>query len=185
MDWRRITKFVLVAFLLAFLFVIVVLDLPAQLVEVIGAENAYLIVFLIAALGGVSTLTSASYFSTVIAFGTAGLNPFLLGLVGGLGVTIGDSLFFLFGSNGRVVLSERVEKFITALKKRLDRFNKWSVPLFVYLYAGFTPFPNEFMTVSVGLTGAKYREIIIPLVLGNITVTTITVLGAQYAAGLL
>ncbi|MBR9702871.1 hypothetical protein GOV10_02460 [Candidatus Woesearchaeota archaeon] len=99
-------------------------------------------------------------------------------------MTIGDSLFFLFGQHGRIVLSEHVEWTMNMLKKRLDRFNKWSMPLFVFFYAGFTPFPNEFMTISVGLTGAKYREIIVPLLLGNINITILLVLSVQYAIGL-
>ena len=69
-------------------------------------------------------------------------------------------------------------------KRRLDRFHQLSVPLFVFLYAGFTPFPNEFMTISVGLAGTKYREIVVPLLLGNINITILTVLGVQYAVGL-
>lgn len=179
---RREKLFIILAVIVV-LFLLVAFNIPERIVEFIGIENAYIVVFLIAALGGVSSFTAISYFTTIIAFATTGLNPFLLGIVGGVGVTIGDSLFFFFGQNSRVVLSRHIEQAIDAFRKRLERF-RWSVPIFVFVYAGFTPFPNEFMTVSVGLTGSKYREIVVPLVLGNITITTLLVLGVQYATSL-
>jgi len=152
-----------------------------MIVEKFGEDHAYLALFLIAAFGGVSVFTSASYFGTVIAFSSAGLNPWLLGIAGGAGVTIGDSLFFLFGNHSRVMVSKNIDKLMNHVRSKLERFNKWSVPIFVYLYAGFSPFPNEFMTISVGLSGAKYRIVGPPLLLGNITVTIITSFIIRYA----
>lgn len=183
MDRRE--KFFGMLAVLVTLFLAVFFKLPEELITAIGVENAYFVVFLIAALGGVSSFTAASYFSTIVAFAAAGLNPILLGIVGGIGVSIGDSLFFLFGQHGRVVLSQHVEHVMDMIKRKLNRFHQFAVPLFVFFYAGFTPFPNEFMTISVGLTGTKYREIVIPLVLGNVNITILTVLGVQYATGLL
>lgn len=178
-------RFFTIITIIAVWFVLLFIITPEHILEIVGEEHAYLAVFLVASFGGVSALTAASYFSTIITFAAAGLNPYVLGLLGGIGVTIGDSLFFFFGNNSRVVLSDRVERTITAVRKKLERFNEWSIPIFVFLYAGFTPLPNEFMTISVGLTGAEYKEIIMPLLLGNIFITTMTCLGVQYALSLL
>lgn len=174
-------KFFGIAAIITFFLLLVIFQVPDMIVEKFGEDHAYLALFLIAAFGGVSVFTSASYFGTVIAFASAGLNPWLLGLAGGAGVTIGDSLFFLFGNHSRVIVSKNVDKVMDHVRSKLERFNKWSVPIFVYLYAAFSPLPNEFMTISVGLSGAKYRIVGPPLLLGNITITIITAFIIYYA----
>jgi hypothetical protein len=146
---------------------------PAAIIDWIGVEQGYLIAFFIAAFGGVSTLTATSYFATIITLAAAGLDPLLLGIFGGLGVTIGDSLFFFAGRHGRVVMPEKGERYLKRFQDWLKKRPSWLIPVIVYVYAGFSPFPNEFMTVSVGLTGTRYRRIILPLLLGNITITVI------------
>ena len=180
---KRKVKLLVVSIIILFFATLIILDIPERIIHVFGEEHAYIALFLIAAVGGVSTFTAASYFGAVVAFASAGLNPFLLGVAGGLGVTIGDSLFFLFGNNSRAVIPEKVEFWMTKIRSKLERFNQWSVPLFVYIYAAFTPFPNEFMTISVGMTGAKYRIVAPALLLGNITITAITALLVQGVSG--
>ena len=174
-------KFFGIVAIITFFLLLVIFQVPDRIVERFGEARAYLALFLIAAFGGVSVFTSASYFGTIIAFSSAGLNPWLLGLAGGAGVTIGDSLFFLFGNHSRVIVSKNIDKLMDHARSKLERFNKWSVPIFVYLYAGFSPLPNEFMTISVGLSGAKYRIVGPPLLLGNITVTILTAFIIRYA----
>lgn len=144
---------------------------PVTIVNWIGVEQGYLVAFLVAAFGGVSALTATSYFTTIITLALGGLNPLLLGLLGGLGVTIGDTIFFFLGINGRFLLLEFWEKRVEAFSAWLKRRPGWFVPLLIYLYAGFSPFPNEFMTISAGLAGVRYRRILPPLLLGNITIT--------------
>jgi len=147
--------------------------------------NAYLALFLIAAIGGLHVFTAGTFFTTLFAFAAMGLNPFLLGILGGIGITIGDSLFFFFGRHGRAVVPARIERLMEKMRKKLERFHTNTIPLFVFLYAGFTPFPNEFATITVGLAGAKYQQIVIPLLAGNIILTTLTCLGVQIIAGMI
>lgn len=177
---KRRKQFFTIVGAITFLALLVIVDVPGYIVETIGEDHAYIAVFLIAALGGVSSFTAFTYFSTIIAFAAAGLNPWWLGILGGAGVTIGDSLFFFFGQHSRIIISQRVEKAMAMVRKRLERFNQLSIPIFVFMYSAFTPFPNEFMTVSLGLTGVKYRWIGPPLLLGNIFITTATCLAVQY-----
>ena len=167
------------------LFVLLVsLNVPEMLVSYLGEEYTYLAVFLVGALGGVSTFTTVTYFGIVASFADAGLNIYLLSIVGGLGSAIGDTLFYFFGRNGRVVLNERTQKIIYRIRDKLENTHKALTPIFVYVYAGFTPLPNEFMTIPVGLSGIKYRWVIIPLILGNITVTFMTLLIVPWFFGL-
>jgi membrane protein DedA with SNARE-associated domain len=145
---------------------------PEELVEVVGAKG-YLLLFLVAAVGGVSFLTASSYFALVLTLAAGGLNPLLLGIIGGIGVTIGDTLFFLFGTHGRELLSEKLERRMTAFGAWLRKGPPFIVPLAVYVYAAFTPFPNELITVSLGLAGTRWPRVLPALLLGNITITAL------------
>ena len=146
---------------------------PEKVVERIGFEKGYLFVFLVATFGGVSAITATSLFTTVVTLSLGGLNPLLLGIAGGLGASIGDSIFYYFGKRGRDIAAKPT-------RKRLARFSFWLqrqpsgiIPFIVYLYAGLTPFPNEFVTIPLGLSQYKYRKLIIPLILGNITLLSL------------
>ena len=101
------------------------------------------------------------------------MNPILLGLFGGIGVTIGDSLYFYLGSKGKEISSKKVDKRLEKISKLLKKSPKWLIPFIVYIYSGFTLLPNDLMTFSLGITGYSYKKIFLPLILGNITVTTI------------
>lgn len=167
---RRFVFFVLLGFLLLWGLLLHYIG-PSAIVSWIGADHGYLVVFLVAAFGGVSSLTAPSYFTTIVTMAAGGLDPILLGVLGGIGVTIGDSLFFFFGRNGRVILPDRWQRRLDRFGQWLKRGPRWAIPLAMFLYAALTPFPNEFMTISIGLTGTRYRRIILPLLLGNITIT--------------
>lgn len=154
---------------------------PRTFVEFIGVENSYVVIFLIAASGGLSSLTATSFYTLLATFAAAGLNPLLLGVAGGLGLVIGDSLFFAFGRNGVQALPPHVRLRTEKVAKWLESKPAWMVPLVVFLYAGFTPLPNDILMILVALTGTKYRRIIVPLIVGDIINVSISAL--LFAAG--
>ena len=168
---RKTTTFFLIISFLVLWALLLSLIGPTAIVGWLGIEQGYLVVFLVAAFGGISSLTATSYFATVITLAAGGLDPVLLGILGGAGVTIGDSLFFFAGRHGRSVLPDEWYTNLNRFGKWLKKQPSWIIPAIVYVYAAFTPFPNEFITVSVGLCGTRYRKIALPLLLGNITVT--------------
>lgn len=178
-------RFYLVLGLLIAWFIILFTFGPTKIIASLGVNNSYVALFIIAATGGVSVFSGYIYFSFLGTLAATGLNPFLLGLLGGVGVSIGDSLFYFLGKQGRYVIPVKIEKAIDNFRAWLNKKTRWSIPLFVFAYAAFTPFPNEFMTISVGLTGTRFRRLIIPLILGNIFITTIIALGIQYLANVL
>ncbi|MBR9703631.1 hypothetical protein GOV10_06325 [Candidatus Woesearchaeota archaeon] len=180
-KWRF---YVVLALLVAW-FVLIFTISPSTIVSWLGVHNSYLALFVIAATGGVSFISGYVYFSFLGSLAAAGLNPLWLGLLGGVGVSIGDSLFYFLGKQGRFVLPQRIEKALNRSRKWLNKKTRWSIPLFVFSYAAFTPFPNEFMTISVGLTGTRFRHMIFPLLLGNIFITIMIALGIRYLAGVL
>ncbi|MBU2052861.1 MAG: hypothetical protein ABIJ14_01355 [Nanoarchaeota archaeon] len=142
---------------------------PQELVAKLGARNGYLILFLLGILGGASTFTGPSYFLALTTLSVAGLNPLFLALAGGIGVTIGDSIILILGINaGKKFPGEFKEK-VDKLKSFLEKKPEKMIPFLVYLYIGLTPFPNEFVTIPLGLTGYKLRKIIPIILLGNLT----------------
>ncbi|MBR9693040.1 hypothetical protein GOV07_03875 [Candidatus Woesearchaeota archaeon] len=167
---RTTTFFLIISFLVLWALVLGIVG-PTAIVELLGIHQGYLVVFLVAAFGGISSLTATSYFATIITLAAGGLDPVLLGILGGAGVTIGDSLFFFAGRHGRNVLPDEWYASLERFGKWLRKQPSWIIPAVVYVYAAFTPFPNEFVTVSVGLCGTRYRRIVLPLLLGNITIT--------------
>lgn len=146
---------------------------PVKIVDFVGIKNAYLISFLIASLGGLSIFTSSSFFVMVATFSIGGVNPLLLGFFSGIGLTIGDSLFFFVGYKGRPFIE-------SCLKSWFDRFVEWfqgrsslQVGIFVYLYASFSPFPNDILAVFLASAGYPYRKFLPLILVGNITLVII------------
>ncbi|MBW2997041.1 VTT domain-containing protein [Candidatus Woesearchaeota archaeon] len=145
---------------------------PQELVEIIGVKNGYILSFLFGVFGEAATLTAISYYPAIITLAAGGLNPFLLGVIAGTGMTIGNSLYFYFGVQGRGIMPERLEKRAERLLEWINKRPRWLVQILIFLYVGFTPFPNNLLTVSGGVAGYPFKRIIVPLLLGNIVLTS-------------
>ena len=142
---------------------------PELIVAKIGVTNGYLVLLLIGAIGGVSVFTGPSYFIALTTLSVVGLNPLLLGLAGGFGVTVGDTIMFFLGMNAGSKAPEKFQEKLHKLEKKLENKSRWFVNLITYSYITFTPFPNEIVTISLGLLGYKKRLILPILFLGNIS----------------
>lgn len=155
----------ILAFLIAWMLLLLVWG-PTRIVDWLGVERGYALLFAVAASGGLSSFSSATFYTTLGTLAAGGLNPLLLALVGGLGLSIGDTLFYWFGHHGAAILKGRAKRWMDEATAWLTP-RPWLVPLVVFLYAGFTPFPNDIMMVVVALTGTRYRYVVAPLILGN------------------
>ncbi len=146
---------------------------PEEIVHLIGITNVYFAVFFASIIGGVSTVFAVSFYATIMTFARGGLDPFVLGFIAGIGATIGDSIFFYFGHKGRDVLSGRWRNKGMIFSAWLQRQNKTVVAIVIFLYAGFTPFPKDFLVVTLAIGDYRYREMIPPLLLGNICLVSL------------
>ncbi len=149
------------------------------LIDFLGVHNSYIVLAVVGLLGGVSTFTSASFYTTLSTLAVAGLNPFYLGLIGGLAVTVGDSLYYYIGKKGNESLPKKLKKKIMSFSNWMKKQPKWRIQLVTFVYSGLTPFPSDLLTISLGLTRYRYRHIILPLMLGNILLTTIVALSVS------
>jgi membrane protein DedA with SNARE-associated domain len=153
---------------------------PQEIVAKLGVKNGYLIVFFLGILGGASAVTGPSYFIAISTLMIGGLNPFILILVGGLGLTTGDIIILFLGLKAGKKSPERFKEKIEKLNQFLEKRPKKVIPLIVYAYIGFTPFPNELVTIPLGLTGYQLKKIIPIILLGNITSGLIFALAGFY-----
>lgn len=141
-----------------------------EIVDTIGVENGYLITALVALFGGVSSLGGPTYIVAVLTFASGGLSPLGLALASGIGVSIGDTVYFYLGRHGRASLGEgRLNQLVNKMTIWTEKRSDWVVGLFAYVYTGFTPLPNDILTIALGALKQRYVVVLPALVLGNIT----------------
>jgi membrane protein YqaA with SNARE-associated domain len=149
---------------------------PESLVEEIGSTNAYMIAFFAALFGGVSTFTGASYYATIVGFLLGGLDPFLLALAAAPGLTLGDIIFYRFGKAGHDLLPMSIQERLHRLSEKLNKKSPYLVHVFVYIYAGFTPFPGDMLMLGLSFLEYRVKQFILPLFLGNATLVLVIAL---------
>ena len=169
---RNVALFFILLALIIFWSVLLYFITPQELVSFIGVRNGYILSFLFGVLSAAATFTALSYYPAIITLAAGGLNPFLLGLIAGAGMTVGNSLYFYLGSEGRNILSERMEKAAYKVLSWIENKPGFIVQILIFLYVGFTPFSNNLLTATGGVTGYPFKKIIFPLFLGNIVLTS-------------
>lgn len=164
-----IAVLVLLAFNSIFLFVP-----PETVVEKVGVQNTYLTLFLIAAVGGLNTFTSGVLYSSIIAFAAGGATPWMLGIAGGLGIAVGDTIMFHLFRFGFASISEKMQKRFEKYEDRVLSWPKWAQYGFIYLYLGFSPFPNDILMFALAVLRFRFLKILPFIILGGISVATAT-----------
>ena len=160
--------------------VMMLLYSPKEIVQAIGIENSYWLTFVVAMLGAFSSMTFASIYPLVVTFSLGELNPVLLTLAAGTGLTIGDSLFYYMGMKARPFLTSDWRQKIKRVADWVDGRPAWMVPVVVYFYVGFSPFPNNLLIGYLAASGYAYTRVLIPLLLGNLSFPAVaTVLAAM------
>lgn len=174
-----LTVIFLVLFILCWTVVLLTVG-AGTIVEAIGVQNAYIIILVISLFGGVSSFGGPAYTAALITFSAGGADPLLLALASGLGVSVGDTIYFFLGRYGvRLVRHEKTQERVERVRVWLDKRPAWSVPVVTYFLVGFTPVPNDILTIALGATRRPYLPIIIALVLGNVTLSYIIALFSE------
>jgi membrane protein YqaA with SNARE-associated domain len=156
---------------------------PREIVDMIGAKG-YLAMFLVSLFGGMSSIGGPAYVATIVTLAAGGLNPFLLGAASGAGITIGDTIYYYLGRRGSSLIhSNKAAEWLEKFSNWLLGLPRWLAATGIYIYTGFTPLPNDILTISIGLARFPYVPAIIALTLGNFTLTTLIALGSTVAFG--
>lgn len=170
LRWRSRDRTIVVVLLALFAWSAVFYFVPAEsVVEGVGIQNTYLIGFLIALVAGFSTLTGTAAYAAVIEFARGGANPLLLGLFSGIGLFISDSVFYLLVMRGREALEVRLGPWLGRFQHLLERVPRALVYIFVYIFCAVGPIPNDITNTVMIIGGYKYRNLWIPLLLGDLT----------------
>ncbi len=149
--------------------VLFVLVPAEEIVGRLGVENAYLVVLLLSAVGALGSMTTFSSYPAIVTFAAGGMHPLLLGLVSGIGLTIGDAIFYYFFSELKGLLRGRTKERAVAVGEWLESRPGWVIPAVTYVWVGMLPIANNILTGALALTGYRFRKILAPLFLGNVT----------------
>lgn len=150
---------------------------PTGLVNLVGIENAYLLMFFVAFLGGLTTFNTVPYYSVLLILTTAGLSPLLLGLSSATGVMGGDSTSYYMGYQGGGIVPSRLRNFFIKLHTAMARYPR-AFPFFCFAYGALSPFSNDFITIPAGLARYPFARVMLPLAMGNLVFN----IGLAYAA---
>jgi uncharacterized membrane protein YdjX (TVP38/TMEM64 family) len=63
---------------------------------------------------------------------------------------------------------------VTKFREWLDRRGLRTLQWFSYIYTGWTPLPNDLLTIPLGASGYQFRKFLIPLLVGSIQLQIIT-----------
>jgi len=169
-----VTFFAMLAFIIAWVVLLLYYD-PRELVERLGVQNGYVVTFVLAVIGAFTSVTTVSIYPAIVTFTSGGLHFLIIGIVAGIGMTIGDSLFFLFGQKGRYLLSENSRSKLDQVQAWLEDRPAWLIPFVVYVWVSFSPFPNNLVTGSLALSGYAFKKIFPVILLGNLTLSLLVV----------
>ena len=83
------------------------------------------------------------------------------------GSMFADGVGYLMGVGGKRIAKHAHPAFQKKMQALARRHHTLLLP-FVFLYATFSPFPNELILIPLAISGIKYRVLFIPLLLGTI-----------------
>ncbi len=164
---KYIPRILLILFFVSMSFYFYAYSSPEEIISLIGVKNAYALIFVLAFFGGMTTFSGIPYHLVLITLATGGLNPFFLGLSTAVGVMLGDSTSYYVGYQGSVIIPRALQKILMIIRNFGLKHPK-ILPLFFFLYGSLSPFSNDFIVISMGLSRYPYWQVMVPLGLGNL-----------------
>lgn len=153
---------------------------PEDIVARVGVQNTYVVTFIFAVFAGVSSLTSTSFYTLIATFAAGGSSPVLMGLAGGVGAFISNVIFYFAFLYGKQLLTGRWKRWAEASARHIERYPRWVLIVIVYVYAGFTPLPDDILMAALALSSYSFMRFAPVLFLANCTLVTLIALLAQF-----
>ena len=136
-------------------------------IQSIVGDWGYFGVLIVAIIAGLNTFVPLPSATFAPIFLAAGLSIIPIIMVMAIGTLIADGLGFALGHASRELVKEKYPRIFNYFYNLQNNNKKWVLPL-VICYAAFVPFPNEAILIPLALAGAKFRNLLIPLIVGNI-----------------
>jgi uncharacterized membrane protein YdjX (TVP38/TMEM64 family) len=181
-------KFILITLLILAIFVgvlFVAQDISdnAKLQELV-AEFGYLGVLFIAIVAGLNTVVPLPAATFIPIFTAAGLSIPLIVTTLAVGTFIADVISFVLGYTSRELIKEKYPKLFKFFYNLQNNHKRLIFPV-VITYAAFVPFPNEAILIPLGMSGVKFKNLIIPLIIGDIVHQALLAYAVVSAFGLI
>lgn len=93
-----------------------------------------------------------------------------------IGTTIAGGIGYLIGALGKHVASLKYPKVQERIQTFACSHHALILPA-VFLFASFSPLPNEVILIPLALAGIKFRHLLLPLIFGNLIYQTLYVYG--------
>ncbi len=93
-----------------------------------------------------------------------------------VGTTLADSIGYLIGRGGKELVEENYPAIQKRIQRTAEKHSLYIIPG-VFLWASFSPLPNETMLIPLALAGVRFRTLILPLLCGNIVHQTLFAYG--------
>lgn len=158
---------VLLFFIIIFSYFLYIYDIE-NILSSIGISNPYYFIFFIAVIAGTSTFTSTSVYMSVIALAAAEYSFLLLGICAGFGLFIGDSFYYFLGHKTSEINKFKDSRIHKQLSRIIKRINTMTLNLFIFLYASFSPIPNDILMFILGNLKIKFWVFASSLLIGNV-----------------
>lgn len=142
---------------------------PEELVASLGVQQVYAVVFLLSVLGALLSMTTFSTYPAIVAFALGGMSFVGLVATAGLGLTLGDRIFYSLGTRVKKLLSGRPERWAVRLEEWLEARPRWQITGVTYVWVGLLPLANNVLTGALALGGYRFRDVLMPIFLGNVT----------------
>lgn len=142
------------------------------------ATFGYLGVLVIAVVAGLNALVPVPAATFVPIFLAGGLSMYLIIATLVAGTIIADLIGFYVGRFGSTFVTEHYPRTYERIKSLHENNSRW-LPLFVFGYAAFIPFPNEAYLIPFGILGIPLRRFIVPVMLGATVYQTLASYGVE------
>ncbi len=147
-------------------------DTARNLVEHFG----YLGVLLVAIIIGLNLFLPVPAGTLVPIYVVAGLWLPAIIVIHIMGAFIADTISYFVGVGGKHLTQKNPPKFQKKMMAFEQEHHKLILPS-VFLYAAFSPFPNEIILIPLALVGIRFRVLWLPLLVGTAFYETLVAYG--------
>lgn len=173
---RLILQIVLIALLVAAVVWFNQFAVDSDAVQDLVVRFGYVGIFFLSVASGFNLIVPVPVVAFFPFLLSAGFHPIVTVAVISFGMTTGDFLGFLIGRAGRSAVKPTSQKLIRRIEA-LQEKSRFLPYFFMFLYAAFSPVPNELVVIPLAFLGFRMWKVMVAVLLGNIIFNSIAAFG--------
>ena len=162
---KNILQFLLIVSLIIILILLTPLLRESDIIVRLVDSYGYIAVFLLSIISGFNILVPVPPAIIGTLFIELGLNIVGVIITIIIGITIADLTAFYLGKTINQLFENR--NAIRRIEKYILRYKYFHIFL-ILVWASFIPLPNEVILIPLAIIGYKFKDIVIPLLIGNV-----------------